>query len=252
MTKISSQDRAALIRLASSLPVGDQNRKAILAGLQKVEAAQDTGPDKKLKYTLTCEHEEGVEDWAKNLTVAQAESLIKKADSLFTKIEDLQENLNEIGEEDPKAAAIQTKIDKLEEEMYPYGERMLVVLTDPKTGAAWSYLGWGDWEVAREGKKASSARTDPKKIAQEILDELHIEGGAPGPTPKSKYRGQLEKLIANLILEGFVFDPDTEEWGTIISPEDDAAEDLFKQYKSGPKFNNLLLKIFEEDHGDNE
>ena len=34
MKKISSSDRSALIRLASSLPVGDQNRKAILAGLK--------------------------------------------------------------------------------------------------------------------------------------------------------------------------------------------------------------------------
>jgi len=252
MNKLSSSDRSALIRLASSLPVGDKNRKAILAGLQKVEAAQDTGPHKKLKYTLTCEHEEGVDDWAKNQTVAQAESLIKKADSLFTKIEDLQENLNEIGEEDPKAAAIQTKIYKLSEEMYPYGEGKLVVLTDPKTGAAWSYLGGGDWEVAKEGKTASSAMTDPKKIAQEILNDLHMDGGAPGPTPKSKYRGQLEKLIANLIAEGFNFDNTEEGWGTIISPEDDAADILFRPYKSGPKLIALLEKIFEEDHGDNE
>ena len=35
MNKISSQDRSALIRLASGLPVGDENRKAILAGLSK-------------------------------------------------------------------------------------------------------------------------------------------------------------------------------------------------------------------------
>ena len=242
--------------MASSLPAGDETRKAILAGLQKVGAAQDTGPDKKLKYTLTCEHEEGVEDWAKNQTVAQAESLIKKADSLFTKIEDLQENLNEIGEEDPKAAAIQTKIDKLTEEMSPYGEGRLVVLTDPKTGAAWSYLGGGDWEVAKEGKKASSAMTDPKKIAQEILRDMWIDGGGGagggGPVPASKYRGQLEGLVKNLIAEGFIFDPLEEDWGTIISPEDDAADILFKPYKSGPKFNALLGKIFEEDHGDNE
>ena len=33
MTKLSSQDRAALIKLASSLPAGDETRKAILAGL---------------------------------------------------------------------------------------------------------------------------------------------------------------------------------------------------------------------------
>ena len=38
MNKLSSQDRSALIRLASSLPAGDQTRKAILAGLQKTAA----------------------------------------------------------------------------------------------------------------------------------------------------------------------------------------------------------------------
>lgn len=153
--KISSQGRSSTTKLASSDTSGDSTPKEILTGLQ------EKGPDKNLKYTLSCEHEEGVEDWAKNQTVAQAESLIKKADSLFTKIEDLQENLNEIGEEDPKAVALQVKIDKLTEEMSPYGEGRLVVLTDPKTGAAWSYLGGGDWEVAKEGKTASSAMTDP-------------------------------------------------------------------------------------------
>ncbi len=33
MNKFSSQDRSALIRLASTLPVGSTERKAILAGL---------------------------------------------------------------------------------------------------------------------------------------------------------------------------------------------------------------------------
>lgn len=36
MKKISSQDRSSLIRLASSLPAGDEKRKVILAGLSKV------------------------------------------------------------------------------------------------------------------------------------------------------------------------------------------------------------------------
>ncbi len=37
MNKLSSQNRASLIRLASSLPAGDETRKAILAGLKKAE-----------------------------------------------------------------------------------------------------------------------------------------------------------------------------------------------------------------------
>ena len=39
MKKISSQDRSALIRLASSLPAGSEERKAILAGLNKTSRA---------------------------------------------------------------------------------------------------------------------------------------------------------------------------------------------------------------------
>ena len=38
MNKISSQDRSALIRLASTLPEGDETRRAILAGLTKLAA----------------------------------------------------------------------------------------------------------------------------------------------------------------------------------------------------------------------
>ena len=38
MNKLSSQDRSALIRLASSLPAGDETRKAILAGLSQTAA----------------------------------------------------------------------------------------------------------------------------------------------------------------------------------------------------------------------
>jgi len=36
VNKLSAQDRASLIRLASSLPAGDEKRKVILAGLSKV------------------------------------------------------------------------------------------------------------------------------------------------------------------------------------------------------------------------
>lgn len=38
MRKLSSQDRAALIRLASSLPPGSEERKAILSGLSQTAA----------------------------------------------------------------------------------------------------------------------------------------------------------------------------------------------------------------------
>lgn len=43
MNKLSSQDRAALIRLASSLPAGDETRKAILAGLRVAQREYHVG-----------------------------------------------------------------------------------------------------------------------------------------------------------------------------------------------------------------
>ena len=99
-------------------------------------------------------------------------------------------------------------------------------------------------------KTASSVMTDPKKIAQAIINDRWIDGGggagSGAPAPDSKYRGRLERVVKNLIAEGFIFDPDTEEWGTIIFPADDEAEDLFRPYKSGPKFNEIMELMFDE------
>jgi hypothetical protein len=44
MNKLSSQDKTSLIKLASSLPVGSAERRAILAGLKKV-SWMDSPPD---------------------------------------------------------------------------------------------------------------------------------------------------------------------------------------------------------------
>jgi hypothetical protein len=83
MNKISAQDRSNLIRLASSLPVGDENRRAILAGLVKLSAPykfekneisgglrcrnQSCGgngkPGKKNVYNLLAEYGEHKGEW---------------------------------------------------------------------------------------------------------------------------------------------------------------------------------------------
>ncbi len=42
MNKISSQDRASLIKIASALPAGDLARKAILAGLSKTSTTSNS------------------------------------------------------------------------------------------------------------------------------------------------------------------------------------------------------------------
>ena len=52
MTKISSQDRSALIRLASSLPAGNPTRKAILAGLRSIPVAKEAAGDPGLRRAL--------------------------------------------------------------------------------------------------------------------------------------------------------------------------------------------------------
>ena len=46
VNKLSFQDRASLIKLASSLPAGDETRKAILAGLSKTSAVKAVEPYK--------------------------------------------------------------------------------------------------------------------------------------------------------------------------------------------------------------
>jgi hypothetical protein len=43
MNKISKSDRSALIKLAHSLPKGDESRRAILAGLEKVQVKEGSG-----------------------------------------------------------------------------------------------------------------------------------------------------------------------------------------------------------------
>lgn len=52
MNKISSQDRASLIRLASSLPAGDETRRAILAGLLSIRVEKEAAVDKDLRKAL--------------------------------------------------------------------------------------------------------------------------------------------------------------------------------------------------------
>jgi len=73
MIKLSSQDRSALIRLASSLPAGDENRKAILAGLSQTAALKpaDLEALKKVKA------EEGMDPKAIGLSVSKIVALEK-------------------------------------------------------------------------------------------------------------------------------------------------------------------------------
>ena len=76
MNKISSQDRSALIRLASSLPSGNPTRKDSLAGLQKTSAE---------KGDLFFESGDGEKRtlWKKGVTPDQAEKMISDWEEKF-------------------------------------------------------------------------------------------------------------------------------------------------------------------------
>jgi len=52
MNKLSSQDRASLIRLASTLPIGSVERKAILAGLSGTDKTSASGGETAEKHQL--------------------------------------------------------------------------------------------------------------------------------------------------------------------------------------------------------
>jgi hypothetical protein len=65
MKKLSSEDRATLIRLASSLPKGSPEKKAILAGLAKTKTGAEFGPFSTLEALVTARaHEVGL--WPKS------------------------------------------------------------------------------------------------------------------------------------------------------------------------------------------
>ena len=59
MNKISSQDRSALIRLASSLPAGNPTRKAILAGLRSIPFEKEAAGDPGLRRALAARKADG-------------------------------------------------------------------------------------------------------------------------------------------------------------------------------------------------
>ena len=73
MNKISSQDRAALIRLASSLPPGSEERKAILAALSQTAAVKPAD----LEALKKVEAEEGMDPKAIGLSVSKIVALEK-------------------------------------------------------------------------------------------------------------------------------------------------------------------------------
>ena len=60
--KFSKSDRSALIRLAASLPKGDENRRAILSGLRKAKVASFFAEDGRHQFGRETQYVERLED----------------------------------------------------------------------------------------------------------------------------------------------------------------------------------------------
>lgn len=72
MKTLTASDRSALIKLASSLPQGDETRKAILAGLQQTASEK---PARSVKYDIY-EERNGKKTLLKNKSsLAEAEKM---------------------------------------------------------------------------------------------------------------------------------------------------------------------------------
>lgn len=81
MNKLSSIDRTALIRLAASLPKGDESRRAILAGLEKLSAWQNyntIGPRRFLTNLMEILENSLPATWSVTKDAAEIASLQKK------------------------------------------------------------------------------------------------------------------------------------------------------------------------------
>lgn len=142
MKSITASDRSSLIKLARTLPQGDETRKAILAGLKKVKVAAD-GPDPKKKYKVNIGGQGGTDKGAlTGKTVAQVEKLISNFESAFEKFEEHQNKQPD--EDSPKYKAWEKKKEELEKKMEPFYEGCDVSIEDDE-GNEWLESG-GEWE----------------------------------------------------------------------------------------------------------
>jgi hypothetical protein len=85
--KLSSSDRKALVKLASGLPKGSEERKAILSGL-KVASRMTGGPPPAERVTMEITKHRGGTLWKGQGTRAGADVLNTFLDKMFTIMQD--------------------------------------------------------------------------------------------------------------------------------------------------------------------
>ena len=143
---ITATDRSALIRLASSLPQGSAERKAILAGLK----AGARVPDSSHKYDVHIEHVDESSSSFRGMPLRKIEQEISKAERLFAKYEELDAG-------DPRAQ-------RLMAQMEPWGGEGSGILIKSQTdGSLWDWQ--GDWEPVSGSEYAGFFRGASKKVA---------------------------------------------------------------------------------------
>ena len=146
---ITASEHSALLRLASSLPKGDETRRAILSGLTLV--AVEGQPDPKKKYDLYVAYGQGADEvLKKGLKPSEAARAMKTVDSVIDATGDSPSG-GYWREEDlmsPKIKKLQDRLDKgaFGVKLNPNGEIFLVLKDPDDEDTAWHWTGDG-WEL---------------------------------------------------------------------------------------------------------
>jgi len=137
---LTAADRTALIKLATSLPKGDEDRRAILAGLAKTAKRDwdNTGkgkPDKSHSFSLRLYTPNGSKllERKDKMSLSQIESFMDRG------MKDMDKHLDS---DDAKSVAWRKKNPFFAKE----DQSVIVVSEDDNIG--WSYLGDKSWEPA--------------------------------------------------------------------------------------------------------
>lgn len=94
--RLTASDRRSLIRLASGLPVGSDERRAILAGLRRASGRrvyeQALRRESKLKHYTDDDYEDvayAMDEWNDHRDVSDYDELLEHSGQLMTDIEDV-------------------------------------------------------------------------------------------------------------------------------------------------------------------
>ena len=232
---LTAQDRANLIRLASSLPAGSAERKAILAGLREpfrggMPKMSSSIPsrfwnlDPNYDFSDLTDHHEGqrVFVWIKKQLGVGTYKLGRKSS-----LGGMARALAKMGFERKGKIVYETESD-----MDPIVDYYVWVDASGKKIVSWeneadneSYaVGVAD-KAKRQPPPASIAKTILRMIWEPGMGLLDTSRHSKplAKIPATKYQSKFVALIKALIEEGFVFSPENIE--TIVHQEDDDAEE---------------------------